>query len=59
MYNLLVMSGVKNIERYQEYKNFKLDWNKKTNDFVLLKINRSFLYYASKYIAYYFLIEVI
>ena len=54
MYNLLVMSGVKNIERYQEYKNFKLDGNKKTNDFVLLKIlwqvvnrDRVFLYYDS------------
>ena len=38
MYNLLVMSGVKNIERCQEYKNFKLDSYKKTDDFVLLKI---------------------
>ena len=56
MYNLLVMSGVKNIERYQEYKNLKLDRNKKSNDFVL---NRSFLYSDFKYIAYYFLIEVI
>ena len=25
MYNLLVMSGVKNIERYIEYKTLKLD----------------------------------
>ena len=54
MYNLLVMSGVKNIQRYVEYKNLKLDRNKKTHDFVLLKIlwqvvNRNcvFLYYDS------------
>ena len=32
MYNLLVMSGVKNIERYQEYKNLT---------------NRVFLYHDS------------
>ena len=35
MYNLLVMSGVKNIERYQEYKNLKLDSNKKANDLIV------------------------
>ena len=35
MYILLVMSGVKNIERYQEYKNFKLNKNKKTDDLIV------------------------